>query len=129
MDIQVLENEIRKSLKKRMENGESERQISEKIGISSGHINHLKNGTKKVSALSLGNFLKMFPEATIHLYGDTVEIKDNSGTAYGIVHGNVKNIDNKSGIPKDIMDSILSNSDLSVTEKAQLLKELMGKTS
>lgn len=36
MDIQVLENEIRKSLKKRMENGESERQISEKSGYHPG---------------------------------------------------------------------------------------------
>ena len=107
----MISKTIYQEIKEEYDSGQTQIEIARKFNVGQQIISRLLNGEQSVSGMRLETIEKMFPEATIQLHGD------------------IKNAGNKSGIPQDVMSSILSNSELSVIEKAQLLKELMGKTS
>ncbi len=62
----------------------TEREMGKRSGVASSYLNSLKNGKKPPRALSVETLLKLFPNATINLHGDSV-IADNSGINNGVM--------------------------------------------
>lgn len=121
----MISKTIYQIIREEYDSGKKQIEIARKFNVDQQIISRLLSGERSVSGMRLETIEKMFPNATIHFNGDKVEIKDNNGTAYGIVHGDVKNVGANSGIPKDVLDAIINNKNLSPTEKAQMMKELM----
>ncbi|MBS1371485.1 MAG: helix-turn-helix transcriptional regulator [Lentisphaeria bacterium] len=121
----MLSKTIYQTIREEYDSGKKQIEIARKFNVDQQIISRILSGDRSVSGMRLETIEKMFPNATIHLNGDKVNIKDNHGTAYGIIHGDVKNIGSESGIPKDVLNAIMDNKNLSPSEKAQMVKELM----
>lgn len=59
-------------------------EIAKSLGISRPYLNRLLNRKRPISGISLRALMKLFPTATIHLYGDNVS-SHNSGVNNGVM--------------------------------------------
>lgn len=91
-------------------------------------ISRLLSGQRKFGGLTLDTVDRMFPRAIIYFNGDKVEINNNSGTAAGIVHGNMTNISSQaeSGVPADVLKLVME-SNMTAREKGECLREILKK--
>lgn len=83
MRLEVFEEEVINALRLLLDNN-VERDLAKRSQVSRGYINALKNKKKPPRALSVETLLKLFPNATINLHGDSV-IADNSGINNGVM--------------------------------------------
>lgn len=122
----MLSKTILEAIRKDYDAGKKQTEIAKDHNVAQQIISRLLSGKRSASGLTVETIEKMFPNATINLNGDKVEVRNNRGTAFGIVHGNVTG-PFESGIPGDVLKAIMADQKMSVTEKAQLVKELLKK--
>ena len=91
-------------------------------------ISRLLSGQRKFGGLTLDTVDRMFPRAIICFNGEKVEINNNSGTAAGIVHGNMTTVSgqSESGIPVDVF-TLIMNSNMTATEKGECIRAILKK--
>ena len=91
-------------------------------------ISRLLSGQRKFGGLTLDTVDRMFPRAIIYFNGDKVEINNNSGTAAGIVHGNMTTVSgqSESGVPADVLKLVME-SNMTAREKGECLREILKK--
>lgn len=121
----TIQDEILAALKDEYASGKTQKEIGEKHGLTQTDVQRLLSGDRKVDGLKLKTFLRMFPNASINLNGNTVNVRsDNGSTAFGVVAGDVNNVGQ---IPRELISAVLADKSLSIAERAQLLKELYKK--
>lgn len=59
--------ELRSALREKYDTGMTQKEIADRTGISQSHICKLLNGSRSFSEVTLGNVLKLFPQAKLIL--------------------------------------------------------------
>lgn len=77
--------EIRSALRRQYDAGMTQQEIADRSGLSRGHICKLLNGSRKFADVSLGNFLRLFPQARIILE-PVVAVDELDSTLLGLFH-------------------------------------------
>lgn len=124
----MIARQIEDVLKNEYRNGSTQVEMSRKFNCDQQTISRLLSGQRKFGGLTLDTVQKMFPRAIIYFNGDKVEINNNSGTAAGIVHGNMTNISSQaeSGVPADVLKLVME-SNMTAREKGECLREILKK--
>lgn len=93
--------ELRSALREKYDAGMTQKEIADRTGISQSHICKLLNGSRSFSEVTLGNVLKLFPQAKLIL------------------------------IPHDALDAKISelSRELSQNQKLELIVELSRMTA
>jgi predicted transcriptional regulator len=109
------------ALRQRWQNGETQQAIAKVAGISSPHVCELLSGRADAEGLTVRTINKLFPEASLDLQGNSVNIQAdfNSGNVVGI-----KNDTTAADCLSVVMDKILNAEELSDAEKVKVMKVL-----
>ena len=103
----------------------SQSELARQSGVGQATINSILNDKNKREILD-SIMDKLYPFVRKYLPGH-VEMNVSGGSAYGIVHGDIRNGTEESGIPRDVLNAIMADKNLSPIEKDQMMKELMRK--
>ena len=102
---------------------QTQEEIARKLNVPFSTVNVLLSGKRKVSGLRLGTFDKMFPNATIDLFGKGNAICGNNNTAVSGNHNatgnNFFNSGNDNRIDR-IIDAVMQDNDFSSDVKVRL---------
>lgn len=116
---------ILSELRAEYDKGRSYSDVANSRNVSYSYMRDILTGKQDVGKISLEYLLKMFPNASINLHGNTVNVRsDNGSTAFGVIAGDVNNVGQ---IPRELISAVLADKSLSIAERAQLLKELYKK--
>lgn len=113
-------NEILRVLKEEYEKS-TYQEMAKRHNISYTHLYDIMQGKRPTDCLTLKKLNTMFPDATLHLYGDKVTITANQN------HGNVVGVNN-GAIGGDclsaVLDKLLATDELTAEEKVKVIKVL-----
>lgn len=124
----MISKQIESLFRQEYGDGMKQAEMARKFNCDQQTISRLLSGQRKFGGLTLDTVQKMFPRAIIYFNGDKVEINNNSGTAAGIVHGNMTNISSQaeSGVPADVLKLVME-SNMTAREKGECLREILKK--
>lgn len=108
-------------LTQRWQNGETQASIAKLAGISQAYLCDLISGKSDVEGLTVKTINKLFPDASLHLDGDSISIRAdyNGGNVVGVNRGKVT-----MECFSSIIDKILETEDLTAEEKVKVMKVL-----
>ena len=118
-----LSDEVYKEMKRLYEGGMTQEQVATHLHVRHGQAQKILSGTRSASGLELGTFDKMFPHASVHLYGDSVSVHadHNKGSVVGVNRGTITH---ERDILFEIENKILSADELTAEEKVKVLQIL-----
>ena len=110
--LRVLKEEYEKS---------TYQEMAKRHNISYTHLYDVMQGKRSVDGLTLKNINKMFPDATLHLYGDKVTItaNQNQGNVVGVNNGAIGG-----DCLSAVLDKLLATDELTAEEKVKVIKVL-----
>ncbi len=59
--------QVHKALQEKYQDGATQQELADAAGISRAHICNLLNGKRKISAMTLENLVRLFPQVTLNL--------------------------------------------------------------
>lgn len=143
--MQTIAETILQHIRNEYERGKTQAQIAQDLHVSQQTIQVLLAKHEPPMKITIGTIQRMFPKAVIYLDGppqgsenssvhnedQSVTIGENALVANGIVKGNVitkmDSAGNCSGIPADVLSSIIGDSRLSALDKAIMIREILKK--
>lgn len=122
-----ISSEIKSALLLLIEREGSALELSRKTGIA--HSTFSKYMSGKIQKINQANWKILMPLLRPYLKNvDSVVINNNSGTAAGIVHGDMTTVSgqSESGIPADVF-TLIMNSNMTATEKGECIRAILKK--
>lgn len=108
-------------LKAEYARGLSYKRIATERGVSYSYVHELATGRRDADGITIKKLNMLFPDSTLNLSGDTVQIDaaDNNGSVVGVNNGSIF----LEGLHW-AMDKVLASDDLSDAEKVKFMKVL-----
>lgn len=79
-----LSEQVFREMKRLYDGGMTQVEVAVHCHIKHGQAQKILSGTRSASGLELGTFDKMFPNATVNLYGDKVSIRTDLNCSSGV---------------------------------------------
>ena len=79
-----LANDVYSALKSEYDSGLTQVEIATRHHVRQGQIQHILSGKRSARGLQLDTVDKMFPNATVNLYGDKVSIPSDLNCSSGV---------------------------------------------
>ena len=118
-----LSDEVFKEMKRLYDGGMTQEEVAAHCHIKHSQAQRILSGSRSAGGLRLETLDKMFPHATISLYGDTVSIHadQNQGSVVGVNRGT---IGQEQDILSRIESKIIDTDALNDEEKIKVLRVL-----
>ena len=109
------------TLKSEYESGMTQEEVAARHHVRHSQVQPILSGKRSTGGLLLSTLDRMFPNATIDLYGDNVSIRadHNKGSVVGVNHGSIA-----ADFLSSVMDKILAADELTDEEKVKVLRVL-----